>query len=129
MTEEFLHFVWEQGLYDSTSLTGVNGEHIEVLAPGTHNTDSGPDFFNARVRIDGTVWAGNIEIHRNSSDWMRHHHHHDAAYSNIILHVVGNHDLQVTRSDGDQIPELVLPYPAHLLDNYRQLLSAQTWIP
>jgi hypothetical protein len=129
MTEDFLHYVWEQGLYDTQSLTGVNGESIEVVSPGTRNTDSGPDYFNALIRIDDTLWAGNVEIHRNSSDWMRHQHQDDLAYDSVVLHVVGRHDLVILRSDGKRIPELALTFPEQLLVRYEQLLASRTWIP
>ncbi len=42
-------------------LTDADGAEVEVIDPGRHNTDSGPDFFNSK--IGGTEWAGNVEIH------------------------------------------------------------------
>lgn len=129
MTEDFLQFIWEQRLFETNNLETTDGEKLEVVEPGTRNTDSGPDFFNAKIRIDSTLWVGNIEIHRNSSDWMRHHHNTDGAYDSIILHVVDNFDKPVHRKSGSTIPALVLTYPAHILENYRQLLAARTWIP
>jgi hypothetical protein len=129
MTEDFLQFIWEQRLFETNNLETTDGEKVEVVDPGTRNTDSGPDFFNAKVRIDGTLWVGNIEIHRNSSDWMRHHHDTDGAYDNVILHVVDHFDKPIHRKNGSKIPALVLTYPAHLLENYRHLLAARTWIP
>jgi len=129
MTEEFLQFVWEQRLFDATGLVTISGEKVTVLETGVRNSDAGPDFFNARIRLGRTLWAGNIEIHRNSSDWYRHGHHDDEAYGNIILHVVQKHDRPVFRPDGEEIPTLELPYPPRLLENYRSLLEAGTWIP
>lgn len=129
MTEEFLQFVWEQRLYDTAGLTTVSGEKVKVLEPGVRNGDAGPDFFNARVRIGRTLWAGNIEIHRQSSDWYRHGHHDDGTYGTIILHVVHKHDRPVFRPDGQEIPTLELSSPPRLIDNYRQLTEATTWIP
>lgn len=129
MTEDFLQFVWEQRLFNAENLVTISGEKLEVLETGMRNFDAGPDFFNARIRIEDTVWAGNIEIHKNSSDWLRHHHGDDKAYDNIILHVVQNFDRQVLRISGEEIPTLVLPFPLHLLSNYRQLVESNTWIP
>jgi len=129
MTEDFLQFVWEQTLYDQTNLTTVAGEKVEVLEPGTRNIDSGPDFFNARIKIDDTQWAGNVEIHRNASDWLRHHHHGNGAYENVILHVVQNFDRQICRLGGEKIPTLVLPVPPRLIYNFRLLMESPGWIP
>ncbi len=129
LTEDFLQFVWEQRLYPDGPMETVTGEPVAVIDPGMRNPDAGPDFFNARVRIGETLWAGNIEIHRNSSDWQRHRHHQDGAYDNVILHVVGNYDLPVARTGGESIPALVLPFPAHVFGNFKKLMEAKDWIP
>lgn len=99
MNEAFLHYIWQHRLYDSGSLRTVNGEWIEVLHPGRYNRDAGPDFFNARIRIGDTLWAGNVEIHLSSSDWNKHGHSLDPLYSNCILHVVQKHDEDVKGTD------------------------------
>lgn len=129
MTEDFLQFVWEQRLFETHNPETTDGERVEVVDPGIRNTDSGPDFFNAKVRIAETLWVGNIEIHRNSSDWFRHNHQDDTAYDNVILHVVDYFDKPVHRKDNSKIPVMELKYPAQLLENYQQLLAARTWIP
>jgi hypothetical protein len=129
MSEEFLQFIWEHRLYDAHNLISVNGERIEIINPGMRNTDSGPDFFNAMVRMEDTLWVGNVEIHKNASDWLRHHHQTDEAYDNTILHVVNHYDFSVKRTNGEEIPTVELVYPAHLLENYRHLLASAAWIP
>ncbi len=129
MSEDFLQFIWEHGLFDALDLETVTGEQLEVIDPGVRNRDSGPDFFNAKIRLGDTLWAGNIEIHKNASDWLRHQHQTDPAYDNIILHVVSNFDFSVKRSAGDEIPALKITWPEHLLENYQHLLTARTWIP
>jgi hypothetical protein len=129
MTEEFLQFVWEQKLFNTENLKTISGKNLEIIDAGKLNNDSGPDFFNARIKIDDTIWAGNIEIHRLSSDWYRHRHQDDEAYDNIILHVVQRCDQQVLRSDGEEIPTLILPIPHHVMANYRQLIDSTAWIP
>ena len=95
MKEEFLHFLWKFGLYDAGSLLDNNGKQIVVLDPGEHNHDSGPDFFNARILIEDTEWAGNVEIHLSASHFDTHGHNRDHAYDNVILHVVGVYDKDV----------------------------------
>jgi hypothetical protein len=130
MTEEFLHYIWQYRLY-SPDLFLQTGELLEVLHPGIHNTDSGPDFFNAKIRIGETIWAGNIEVHIQSSDWKRHNHQFDPSYDNVILHVVWRDDIPVYRSDGAAIPTLVLDglYNENSWKNYLRFMSSQQWIP
>jgi hypothetical protein len=130
MTEEFLHYIWQYRLY-TPNLVLQNREQVEVLHPGIHNTDSGPDFFNAKIRIGETIWAGNIEIHILSSDWKRHNHQQDKSYDNIILHVVWRDDMPVFRSDGTPIPTLELDglYNENSWKNYLHFMASQQWIP
>jgi hypothetical protein len=126
--EEFLQYIWENRLFSDENLQTVKGEKLEIINIGRRNTDSGPDFFNARIKIDNTIWVGNIEIHKNASDWTRHNHQTDKAYSNVILHVVEISDQPIMRSILEEIPTLVLRYPAQLKTNYQNLLDAKTWI-
>jgi len=126
--EEFLQYVWENKWFESGSLSTVAGERLKILQTGKRNTDSGPDFFNARIKLDDTVWVGNVEIHKKSSDWNNHNHHVDSAYDNVVLHVVEIDDQPVLRRNGEVVPTLVLKYPAHLKSNYQTLLDAKTWI-
>jgi hypothetical protein len=129
MTEEFLQFVWEQKLFNTDNLKTVTGKNLEIIDVGKLNNDSGPDFFNARIKLDDTIWAGNIEIHKLASDWYHHQHQDDEAYDNIILHVVHRCDQQILRSGGEEIPTLVLPVPQHVMANYRQFIDSTAWIP
>lgn len=100
---------------------------LEVIDVGKPNTDSGPDFFNAKVKIDGTLWAGNIEIHTFSSDWMKHNHSVDKSYDNVILHVVGKADAQIYRTNGEIIPQLELEVPESIMKNFDELFSGKKW--
>ena len=102
-----------------------------MLHPGLLNTDAGPDFMNARIRIGDTLWAGNVEIHLRASDWNRHRHQQDPAYANIILHVVYEADEEIKRPDGTTIPVLLLKDLIHeqAVKNYYYLLHNRQWIP
>ena len=102
--EAVYQYIWKHGLCGKR-FRGADGEDITVLAPGHLNEDAGPDFFNARIKRDGTEWCGNIEIHVKASDWYRHGHQNDPAYDNIILHVVGVNDARIERHDGCLIPQ------------------------
>ncbi len=104
-------------------LKECSGAEVEVIDPGRLNTDSGPDFFNSKVKVDGVEWAGNIEIHVRASDWMRHGHQDDPAYDNIILHVVGISDRRIRRSDGSLIPQVEMILPPDFFRVYADLES------
>jgi hypothetical protein len=126
--EEFLHFIWENRLFFSGNLRTVDGETLDIMNTGRRNTDSGPDFFNAKIKIGDTLWAGNIEIHKKASDWEKHHHAGDKAYENVILHVVEQADMHITRENGSEIATLELSWPEQYTRNYQKLLDARTWI-
>ena len=106
--EDFLHYIWKYKLFDTSNLFTHNGIAITVLNFGLHNTDAGPDFFNGKVKIGATTWAGNIELHINSSDWIKHKHQDDKAYDNVVLHVVYNTDKDILDKEGNVIPTLEL---------------------
>ncbi|WP_319591148.1 DUF2851 family protein [uncultured Draconibacterium sp.] len=128
MPEEFLQYIWQNRLFTTSQLQTAEGDKLEVIDQGRKNTDSGPDFFNAKIKINDTTWAGNIEIHKSASDWKKHEHTSDKAYDNVVLHVVETNDTTITRSNGEIIPTLVLNYPEQLKHNYQNLINAQTWI-
>lgn len=130
MNEEFLHYLWKYRLLDP-ELRTVTGEPVVILHPGEHNRDGGPDFFNARVKINGTTWAGNVEIHVKASAWYKHRHQNDPAYDNVILHTVYENDVEVTRRSDEKIPTLVMEghFPEYIYERYRDFQENQNWIP
>lgn len=123
MKEEFLHYLWKYGLYYKEKLTDSQDARIIVINPGMYNRDAGPDFFNARIMIAGTVWAGNVEIHVSSSDFDIHGHQNDPAYNNVILHVVSRNDRKVYNSRGEEILTAELKFEASLLEKYESLIN------
>jgi hypothetical protein len=131
MTEAFLHHLWKFKLFDRSRLLTTEGETIEVLNTGQHNSDAGPDFFNAQIKIGGTTWAGNVEIHLKSSDWNRHRHTSDASYNNVVLHVVYEHDEEVYSSEKTKMITLELKdrFNPGLFQNYLDLVEGIRWIP
>ena len=108
--ERLYHYLWKSGMMGRT-FRGADGEDIEVIDPGRHNEGSGPDFFNSKLKIGGTLWIGNVEIHIKASDWYRHGHDTDAAYDNVILHVVGISDRRIVKRDGSVLPQAELIFP------------------
>ncbi|TVR74618.1 MAG: DUF2851 family protein [Marinilabiliales bacterium] len=124
MTEDFLHYIWKKGLYQPLFTVGREEERIEVLSSGERNNSDGPDFFNALIRIGGILLAGNIEIHVNSSDWIRHGHHNNRIYDTVILQLVINPDAEVKRTNGEDIPTAVLKFDETLRETYNHLLDS-----
>jgi hypothetical protein len=129
MTEEFLYYIWKYSLFEKNNLIADTGDKIEILKPGERNTNSGPDFLNVSIKIGSTKWAGNLEIHINSSDWSKHKHNEDKAYDNVILHAVLINDQVTKRTNGEIIPTLELKFNKYLYNNYSRLISNEQWIP
>ena len=123
MKEEFLHYLWKYNLYDQDSLTDNENNKIVVINPGEYNRDSGPDFFNARILIAGTEWAGNVEIHTRSSHFNNHGHNSDHAFDNVILHVVSENDKKVCNSRGEELLTVEIRYDQVLFEKYTDLIN------
>ena len=127
--ERLLQYIWKYRLYVAADLQTTEGVSVTVIDPGIGNTDAGPDFFNAKVRIGDTVWAGNVEIHRKASNWKSHHHDTDPVYDSVILHVVEKADAVVYRTNGEPIPQALLKIPAIIQQNMDWLLLRDTSLP
>ncbi len=126
LSEELIYYAWSMKAFDHTDLKTAEGEKIEIIAYGIRNLSSGPDFLQGKIKIDGVLWAGNIEMHVLSSDWLRHSHNKDAAYNNVILHVVYEDDCRV-----NNVPVLVMKDIVHanVFHNYNALMESTDWIP
>ena len=124
--EQLLHYCWKHKIFPLQVLSTTDGREVEVLNPGIHNFDAGPDFSEAKIKIAGVVWVGNVELHIHSSDWYRHHHEGNPAYENIILHVVCDADDTVHYSDGKEIPQLQITIPEYVRKNYDDLLRTDS---
>lgn len=129
--EDLLYYIWKTKSFDMANLKTTDGQSIEILQFGTHNFDSGPDFSNGTIKINQTVWVGNVEMHVYSSDWERHCHDLDKAYDNVILHVVYEHDKEVYTTTEQYIPCLELKdrIPKAILGRYSKLIANNFWIP
>ena len=125
--EKLLHYVWKHKILPLKALLITDGREIEIIDPGTYNTNQGPDFFNAKVKIGGTLWAGNIELHLKSSDWFKHGHDSDPSYNNTILHIAQVVDCEVTTQEGTHPPQLQLEIPPHLYQNYQELCQTDDY--
>lgn len=127
MTEKLFQFIWQFQYLNRSELKTINGETVEILFPGYPNTNQGPDFSDARIRISETLMAGSVELHLKTSDWKRHGHDGDANYNNVILHVVYHHDQLFAR----EIP--ILELSGHIsklmLDKYEMLMDRELFIP
>lgn len=125
--EKLLHYIWKHKIYPLTPLQTEAGETIEVIDPGIPNTNSGPDFFNAKIKIGGTLWVGNVEVHQNASEWFQHGHHLDPAYDNVILHVTERVDCPVVTASQKNVPQICLPVPESILQQYEQLKTSDDY--
>ena len=120
--EQLLHYVWKHRLFALKPQQTTDGKAVEIIDPGLQNIHAGPDFFNAKIKIDGVLWVGNVEIHQQASDWFKHNHHQDPAYDSVILHVASQIDAAPARTNGEPIPQMELRYPSYLASNYERLL-------
>ncbi len=131
MTEKLLHFIWQFQYFNRNNLLTTENESIEILHPGTLNHNQGPDFLSGKININGTIWAGNIELHLRSSDWLLHKHSSDKNYNNVVLHVVWIDDRDISLRNKRTIPTLELqPRVSNvLLSRYKELMESHAFIP
>lgn len=127
--EQLLHYIWKYKLFSNTSFISSDGDEVEILDVGILNNNAGPDFFNSKIKIANTVWAGNIEIHKSSSDWKKHNHHTNSAYNTVILHVVEKIDCDVYTQNKRKIPQISINIPDKVANNYTELLTSNLTIP
>ena len=125
--ERLLHYVWKHKILPLKPLITEDGQTVEVIDPGLYNHNQGPDFFNAKIRLAGTVWAGNVEVHLRSSDWYRHSHESDPAYNSVILHVVGEVDGEVRTQEGKALPQVRLDIPESIVQSYEELCRTEDY--
>jgi Protein of unknown function (DUF2851) len=129
--ESFLHYIWQFQRFTTLQLETTDGQKIQVIKTGFLNTDSGPDFTNARLLIGNVEWAGNVEIHVKASEWVAHKHQEDNAYENVILHVVWENNQAIQRRNGTIIPTLEIKsiVSPEVLEKYTQLIDNKGIIP
>lgn len=119
--ELLYHYLWKHRML-GRPLATCDGRPVEVLSPGVHNEGAGPDYSNSIVKIDGDIWAGNVEIHVKASDWFRHGHDKDLAYDSVILHVVAVDDARIRRKSNDEeIPQVRAVMPEKFFLTYAAL--------
>lgn len=127
--EKLMQYIWQHRLWSLNEMKTVDGRRVRIIDPGITNSDAGPDFFNAKIEIDGNLWVGNVEIHTRASDWKRHHHDQDKAYDSVILHVVEKDDAPVYRSNGELIPQMILNYNRDFHSKYTDLVNSVSNLP
>jgi hypothetical protein len=127
MTERLLQYIWQFQYFNFTNLQTEEGEILQVIHPGILNINQGPDFLNAKIKINDTFWAGSIELHINTSDWKQHKHSSDKNYKNVILHVVWQHNVNLNLPCSTLILEDKVPKV--LLSKYDELMLTDNFIP
>jgi hypothetical protein len=126
MTEKLLQYIWQFQYFNRAQLQTTNSEALQIFYPGQFNTNQGPDFLNARIKVGDTVLVGSIELHIKASDWHKHQHQGDKNYSNVILHVVYTNDVE----DINAFPTLELSSRISnmLLERYTALMTMPSFI-
>ncbi|MDD2247440.1 MAG: DUF2851 family protein [Proteiniphilum sp.] len=127
--EQLLHYVWKFRLFPSGSLETTDGRKVEVIDPGIDNKDAGPDFFNAKIKIGGRLWAGNVEIHSSSDEWVKHGHQSDKAYNSVILHLAEKVNREVVNERGLKIPQCELQIPEKVRRSSEYLIFSDSPLP
>ncbi len=125
--ELLLHYVWRHKIFPLYPLKTTSGLELEIIDPGLPNIHSGPDFFNAKLKINHLLWIGNVEIHQHASDWFLHKHQTDRRYDSVVLHVVEESDCEITRSNGEVIPQLELVVPKEVTVRYKELIHEDVY--
>lgn len=128
MTEKLFQFIWQFRYFNQQHLTTLQEDSLKIIYPGSFNTNQGPDFLDGRILLGKQLWAGNIELHLQTSDWYKHKHQQDHNYCNVILHVVWQNDLEL---DKLHLPTLELqPRISNLLLNkYRDMMDNSFFVP
>lgn len=106
-----LQYFWRTGEFPHSMKT-CEGHRLRVLSPGWLNKQSGPDFINAQLEFNGTLYTGDVEIHRQAQHWYEHGHQHNPAYNNVLLHVVqsaSKASLSAVTADGRKVATLIWP--------------------
>ncbi len=131
MTEDVLQFIWQSQSFQTSSLVTTAGDNVKVYHQGKLNIGSGPDFTEARIKINDLEWSGDIEIHTYASLWDKHNHNQDSAYDKVILHVVWQEDSVVSRSDNTIIPTIELKnwLDEGWLEKYNKLMQSLIAVP
>lgn len=129
LAEELFQHIWQFRLFTQSGLATLDGESLHIDHPGQHNRHAGPDFTAARIHIGGTLWAGNVELHLKTSDWFRHGHQYNLQYHNVILHVVFEHDMKGSTTNGIPVLELQHCIPKMLLQRYELLRRSAAFVP
>ena len=125
MTEQLLQFIWQFQYFNKNELAAVSGENVQIVTPGQYNTNQGPDFTNAKIKIGDTTWAGAVEIHIKTSDWKKHSHQNDSNYRNVILHAVWENDIKLNEVPVIELKERVSKI---LLQRYEDMMNASSFI-
>lgn len=126
-----MYYLWQQSQLIDKPIVTTDDRELAIVHGGHRNHNSGPDFLFSKLQLDDIIWVGHVEMHCKGSDWYAHHHHLDAAYDNVVLHVVWEDDTPVFTSDNKQTPTIVLQefVDKRVLQRYKELLESNLWIP
>jgi hypothetical protein len=111
LPEHELQSLWFSGAF-GRDFTTTDGRIVRIVQFGIWNHESGPDFAEAAVSIDGgPAERGHIELDPDARDWERHGHSTNAAYDGVLLHIFferGEAESFTRTSKHRQIPQVRL---------------------
>lgn len=131
MTEKLLQYLWNFKVFKNFDFKDIEGNPVDIINFGQWNTNAGPDFLHATIKVNSITLNGHIELHTRASDWIFHHHSHDPNYQNIILHVVYENDMEIEEFYSRNIPTLELKnfIDEKVLWKYEKLVDESQFIP
>jgi len=122
-SEEFLYHIWD-AQHLKEKLKTLSGKKIIIKFPGRWNTDSGPDFKDAILEINGKIQKGDIEIDLTTYNWKSHSHNENPEFNSVLLHIVyednGKYPFTIS-DDGGKIE--VLEIKEQLADDINKLIK------
>lgn len=122
-SEEFLYHIWD-AQHLKKNLKTISGKKLIIKFPGRWNTDSGPDFKDAILEINGKIQKGDIEIDLTSYHWKSHSHNENPEFNGVLLHIVyednGKYPFTINE-DGGKIE--ILEIKEQLTDDINKLLK------
>ena len=118
---ELLKYCWKHKLTAEENRVTTDGKEVFVIDQGLHNRQAdAPDFFNAKVRINGTLWVGNVVVTDKASDWYLKGMDRKSIYDNVVLAVVGLADTDIINSKGQRIEVMRMHVPQHVTEGYEK---------
>lgn len=125
-----MHYIWRNRVLPKEQLRTTRGESIQVIETGNNEPSDGNIFHNARLKIGGDEWSGNIILHHKSSEWEKEIKARGSdCYKNIILHITESDDIETMLSHGEYVPQLRISYTPQTAKEYEAAVKGEERLP